>query len=99
MLCLGSNAFEYLAVVVGIGKLCLRQLPHLALPLCCTSYARNACGVDESIPPFQGFPTVNRAIVHVDEEKKADKKDRYKLLVEGDDLRAVMATRGNAWVC
>lgn len=42
----------------------------------------------------QGYPTVNRAIIHVDEEKQKVGKERYKLLVEGDDLRAVMATRG-----
>ena len=37
---------------------------------------------------------MNRAIIHVDEAKGADKKDRYKLLVEGDNLRAVMGTLG-----
>ncbi len=31
--------------------------------------------------------------MHADENKKQN-KERYKLLVEGDDLRSVMATRG-----
>ncbi|XP_066925897.1 DNA-directed RNA polymerase III subunit RPC1-like isoform X1 [Clytia hemisphaerica] len=43
---------------------------------------------------IKGYPTVSRAIIHVDEEKQKAGKERYKLLVEGDDLRAVMATRG-----
>lgn len=44
---------------------------------------------------IKGFPTVSRAIIHIDEEnKKNGGKERFKLLVEGDDLRAVMATRG-----
>jgi len=43
---------------------------------------------------IKGDKTVNRAIIHVDEAKGADQKDRYKLLVEGDNLRAVMGTLG-----
>ena len=46
------------------------------------------------ISHVQGYPTVSRAIIHVDEEKQKIGKERYKLLVEGDNLRAVMATRG-----
>ena len=42
---------------------------------------------------LQGFSNVNRAIVHADEARRSG-KETYKLLVEGDDLRAVMATRG-----
>lgn len=45
---------------------------------------------------FKGYPTVSRAIIHIDEDSKRKNKDeKYKLLVEGDDLRAVMATRGS----
>jgi len=44
---------------------------------------------------IKGYPTVSRAIIHIDEDSKGKNKDeKYKLLVEGDDLRAVMATRG-----
>ncbi|XP_069719344.1 DNA-directed RNA polymerase III subunit RPC1 isoform X3 [Phaenicophaeus curvirostris] len=39
----------------------------------------------------QGIPEVSRAVIHVDEQSG---KERYKLLVEGDNLRAVMATHG-----
>lgn len=42
---------------------------------------------------MQGYANVNRAIVHADETRKGG-RECYKLLVEGDDLRAVMATRG-----
>ncbi|XP_047127085.1 DNA-directed RNA polymerase III subunit RPC1 isoform X1 [Hydra vulgaris] len=41
----------------------------------------------------KGYPTVTRAIIHLDDEKKGS-KNSYKLLVEGDDLRSVMGTRG-----
>ncbi|XP_065063697.1 DNA-directed RNA polymerase III subunit RPC1-like isoform X2 [Rhopilema esculentum] len=40
----------------------------------------------------KGYANVSRAIVHADEAKK-EAGETYKLLVEGDDLRAVMATR------
>ncbi|XP_039927310.1 DNA-directed RNA polymerase III subunit RPC1 isoform X3 [Hirundo rustica] len=39
----------------------------------------------------QGIPEVSRAVIHVDEQSG---KEKYKLLVEGDNLRAVMATHG-----
>ncbi|MED6293712.1 DNA-directed RNA polymerase III subunit RPC1 [Characodon lateralis] len=39
----------------------------------------------------QGIPEVARAVIHIDEQKG---KNKYKLLVEGDNLRAVMATHG-----
>ncbi len=42
---------------------------------------------------LQGIGSVTRAIIHVDENKEGSK---YKLLVEGSDLRAVMATMGVA---
>ena len=40
---------------------------------------------------------MSRAIIHVDEEKKTE-QTKYKLLVEGDDLKAVMATRGTQYL-
>ncbi|XP_041117381.1 DNA-directed RNA polymerase III subunit RPC1 isoform X1 [Polyodon spathula] len=39
----------------------------------------------------QGIPEVSRAVIHIDEKSG---KERYKLLVEGDNLRSVMATHG-----
>ncbi|XP_051928207.1 DNA-directed RNA polymerase III subunit RPC1 [Hippocampus zosterae] len=39
----------------------------------------------------QGIPEVTRAVIHIDEQND---KRKYKLLVEGDNLRAVMATHG-----
>lgn len=39
----------------------------------------------------QGIPEVSRAVIHIDEQSG---KNKYKLLVEGDNLRAVMATHG-----
>ncbi|XP_054864743.1 DNA-directed RNA polymerase III subunit RPC1-like [Amphiprion ocellaris] len=39
----------------------------------------------------QGIPEVARAVIHIDEQSG---KNKYKLLVEGDNLRAVMATHG-----
>ncbi|XP_039895088.1 DNA-directed RNA polymerase III subunit RPC1 [Simochromis diagramma] len=39
----------------------------------------------------QGIPEVARAVIHIDEQSS---KSKYKLLVEGDNLRAVMATHG-----
>eukprot|EP00794_Sanderia_malayensis_P012251 gene12251-13513_t len=41
---------------------------------------------------IKGYPTVSRAIVHADENRR-NNREIYKLLVEGDDLRSVMATR------
>jgi len=40
----------------------------------------------------KGLPTVYRAVMHLDESKTAGNK--YKLFVEGDNLREVIATRG-----
>ncbi|ETE69582.1 DNA-directed RNA polymerase III subunit RPC1, partial [Ophiophagus hannah] len=37
------------------------------------------------------LPKVSRAVIHIDEQSG---KEKYKLLVEGDNLRAVMATHG-----
>ncbi|RXM33808.1 DNA-directed RNA polymerase III subunit RPC1 [Acipenser ruthenus] len=39
----------------------------------------------------QGIPEVSRAVIHIDEKSG---KEKYKLLVEGDNLRSVMATHG-----
>ncbi|XP_031217576.1 DNA-directed RNA polymerase III subunit RPC1 [Mastomys coucha] len=39
----------------------------------------------------QGIPEVSRAVIHIDEQSG---KEKFKLLVEGDNLRAVMATHG-----
>ncbi|KAK3608217.1 hypothetical protein CHS0354_039236 [Potamilus streckersoni] len=39
---------------------------------------------------IKGIPSVTRAVIHVDEKQG----ERYKLLVEGDNLRSVMATPG-----
>jgi len=39
----------------------------------------------------KGLPTVYRAVMHLDESKTGNK---YKLFVEGDNLREVIATRG-----
>jgi len=48
----------------------------------------------EAIPKVivQGLQGVSRAVIHVDES--SDGKEKYKLLVEGNDLRGVMATVG-----
>lgn len=43
---------------------------------------------------IKGDKTVNRAIIHVEEGKTEEKDKRYKLIVEGDNLRAVMGTLG-----
>ncbi|GAB6022152.1 DNA-directed RNA polymerase III subunit RPC1 [Chamberlinius hualienensis] len=40
---------------------------------------------------IKGLPSINRAVVHVDEDGAVT---RYKLLVEGDNLREVIATYG-----
>lgn len=39
----------------------------------------------------QGIPEVARAVIHIDEQSG---RSKYKLLVEGDNMRAVMATHG-----
>lgn len=39
----------------------------------------------------QGIPEVSRAVIHIDEQSS---RQKFKLLVEGDNLRAVMATHG-----
>ncbi|XP_073684076.1 DNA-directed RNA polymerase III subunit RPC1-like [Garra rufa] len=39
----------------------------------------------------QGIPEVARAVIHIDDQSG---KQKFKLLVEGDNLRAVMATHG-----
>lgn len=39
---------------------------------------------------YQGIQNVTRAVIHIDEKKS----ETYKLLVEGDNLLAVMATPG-----
>lgn len=39
----------------------------------------------------QGIPEVARAVIHIDDKSG---KEKYKLLVEGDNLRSVMATHG-----
>ncbi|KAF1744812.1 hypothetical protein MXB_3507 [Myxobolus squamalis] len=41
---------------------------------------------------IKGFQSVNRAIVHIDESNKSE-NPKYKLLVEGNDLRSVISTR------
>ncbi|XP_042192561.1 DNA-directed RNA polymerase III subunit RPC1 isoform X1 [Callorhinchus milii] len=47
----------------------------------------------EDLPKIvvQGIPEVSRAVIHIDTQGG---KQKYKLLVEGDNLRAVMATHG-----
>ena len=40
---------------------------------------------------IKGIPSVTRAVIHIDESKG---DNSYKLLVEGDNLRNVMATQG-----
>ena len=40
---------------------------------------------------LQGIPSVSRAVITIDEKGGVQK---YKLLVEGDNLQAVIATRG-----
>ncbi|CAB4015852.1 DNA-directed RNA polymerase III subunit RPC1 [Paramuricea clavata] len=50
---------------------------------------------------IKGMKGVARAIIHVDEEKSQAGQEKYKLLVEGNDLRGVIATVGKsceAWV-
>ena len=41
-----------------------------------------------------GLSTVNRVIINADEEQNSEGKEKYKLYVEGENLRAVMATIG-----
>ncbi|KAF0989788.1 hypothetical protein HZS_3789, partial [Henneguya salminicola] len=41
---------------------------------------------------IKGFPSINRAIVHFDDNSK-EKVPRYKLLVEGNDLASVISTK------
>ncbi|KAG9345940.1 hypothetical protein JZ751_007755 [Albula glossodonta] len=47
----------------------------------------------EDLPKIvvQGIPEVSRAVIHIDEQSG---RQKYKLLVEGDNLRSVMATHG-----
>ena len=42
---------------------------------------------------IKGLPTVERAIIHIDDSQGA-KNQKYKLFVEGDNLREVLATPG-----
>ncbi len=42
---------------------------------------------------IKGLPSVNRAIIHIDDSEGAD-NTRYKLFVEGDNLREVLAAPG-----
>lgn len=42
---------------------------------------------------IKGLPTVSRAIIHID-DSEAGVKPKYKLFVEGDNLREVLATPG-----
>lgn len=53
----------------------------------------NLRSLKESLPNviIKGVPNVNRAVIHEEEENGVR---RYKLLVEGDNLRDVMATPG-----
>merc|ERR1719295_2563394 len=41
---------------------------------------------------IKGLPSVNRAVIHIDDSKAGETK--YKLFVEGDNLREVLATPG-----
>lgn len=41
---------------------------------------------------IKGLPTIKRAMIHIDDSKAGEQK--YKLLVEGDNLREVLATKG-----
>jgi len=43
---------------------------------------------------IKGLPTISRAVIHIDEGKAKGEKTSYKLLVEGDNMREVMATYG-----
>lgn len=49
------------------------------------------CSALTSKVVVQGIPEVARAVIHIDEQSG---RNKYKLLVEGDNLRAVMATHG-----
>ena len=42
---------------------------------------------------IRGLPTVNRAIIHIDDSQGLANQ-KYKLFVEGDNLREVLATPG-----
>ena len=42
---------------------------------------------------IKGLPTVERAIIHIDDSQGAQNQ-KYKLFVEGDNLREVLATPG-----
>ena len=42
---------------------------------------------------IKGLPTVNRAIIHIDDSQGLANQ-KYKLFVEGDNLREVLATPG-----
>merc|ERR1712059_163274 len=54
--------------------------------------------IREKLPAviIKGLPTVSRAVMHLDEAKNGPKK--YKLYVEGDNLREVIATTGVDWI-
>ncbi|EDO36291.1 predicted protein [Nematostella vectensis] len=43
---------------------------------------------------IKGYKNVTRAIIHIDEEQSRGGEEHYKLLVEGDDLQAVISTMG-----
>jgi len=51
----------------------------------------------EKLPDIniKGLPSVSRAVMHLDEGKDGSKK--YKMFVEGDNLREVLATQGVQW--
>lgn len=54
-------------------------------------FQSRCCSVVVPKVVVQGIPEVARAVIHIDEQSG---RNKYKLLVEGDNMRAVMATHG-----
>lgn len=70
---------------------CGSLTPSDLCPTCLSSFfGCLSCCVSAQVV-VQGIPEVSRAVIHIDEQSG---KEKYKLLVEGDNLRAVMATHG-----
>lgn len=59
--------------------------------MCVSTFLRPCLYLSNMKVVVQGIPEVSRAVIHIDEQSG---KEKYKLLVEGDNLRAVMATHG-----
>ncbi|XP_062502473.1 DNA-directed RNA polymerase III subunit RPC1-like isoform X2 [Corticium candelabrum] len=76
--------------VVAVDKSSLLVFPP-ALPKSSVYYVMQQLKQELPSIVVKGIPSITRAIIHVDDSGKSE---RYKLLVEGLDIRAVMSTRG-----